>query len=236
MLYTSGTTGRPKGVYRRQHRRCAKRRSRGLLEPGETDVCLCTGPAYHAAPLAFNVAAPLSAGVGVVLMDRWDAEETLRLIERHRITHTHMVATMFHRLLSLPEAVRTRYDLSSLRYVIHGAAPTPVHEKGAMIEWLGPDRVEYYAATEGGGDYFVTAQEWLQKPGTVGRSPTPELTRCSTTTATRWRRGNGYVLLQSAGVGRFEYFKAPEKTSRAIAATGSRSATWDMSTRTVISF
>src|SRR5690606_40609269 len=101
MLYTSGTTGRPKGVYRRQPP--VQRSAAQSLAAGDPDGdrCLCTGPAYHAAPLAFNVASPLNAGVGVVMMDKWDAEETLRLIERYRITRTHMVATMFHRLLQL---------------------------------------------------------------------------------------------------------------------------------------
>ena len=200
MLYTSGTTGRPKGVYRRQQPPVQRTASQVAASWDlETDVCLCTGPAYHAAPLAFNVAAPLSAGVGVVLMDKWDAEETLRLVERHRITHTHMVATMFHRLLLLPDAVRARYDLSSLRYVIHGAAPTPVHEKAAMIEWLGPIVFEYYAATEGGGNYFVTAQEWLRKPGTVGRSSTPEVDADSRRRRQRGGAGTiGNDLFQSA--------------------------------------
>ncbi len=216
MLYTSGTTGRPKGVYRRQQPPVQRTASQVAASWNlETDVCLCTGPAYHAAPLAFNVAAPLSAGVGVVLMDKWDAEETLRLIERHRITHTHMVATMFHRLLSLPDAVRARHDLSSLRYVIHGAAPTPVHEKAAMIEWLGPIVFEYYAATEGGGNYFVTAQEWLRKPGTVGRSSTPESTRILDDDGNEVAQGqSGTIYFKAPEVGRFEYFKAPEKTSQ----------------------
>src|SRR5439155_4943769 len=125
---------------------------------------LCTGPLYHAAPLAFSLAAPLAQGMGVVLMDRWDAEETLRLIDRHRISHTHMVPTMFHRLLSLPADVRAAHDTSSLRFVIHGAAPCPVAVKQAIIDWWGPIVVEYYAATEGGAT-FVDSQEWLSRPG-----------------------------------------------------------------------
>ena len=90
---------------------------------------------------------------GIVMMDKWDAEETLRLIDEHKITHTHMVATMFHRLLGLPDEVRSRYDTSSLRFLIHGAAPCPVHVKHAMIEWLGAVSWEYYAASEGGGGF-----------------------------------------------------------------------------------
>jgi len=215
MLYTSGTTGKPKGVYRRQQPIQRTASQTAAAWNLHTDVCLCTGPAYHAAPLAFNIAAPLNAGVGVVLMDKWDAEETLRLVERHRVTHTHMVATMFHRLLQLPDETRSRYDLSSLRFVIHGAAPTPVHEKKAMIEWLGPTIYEYYAATEGGGNFFVTPEDWLRKPGTVGRSSTPEGTRILDDEGNEVAQGQtGTIYFKAPEVGRFEYFKAPDKTAQ----------------------
>jgi long-chain acyl-CoA synthetase len=215
MLYTSGTTGKPKGVYRRTpppvQRTALQTAAAWNLQ---TDMCLCTGPAYHAAPLAFNIFEPLNAGVGVVLMDKWDAEETLRLVERHRVTHTHMVATMFHRLLQLPEGTRNRYDVSSLRFVIHGAAPTPVHEKRAMIEWLGPKIFEYYAATEG-GNFFVTPEEWLRKPGTVGRLPTPDAARILDDDGNEVAQGQtGTIYFKAPDVGRFEYFKAPEKTAQ----------------------
>jgi len=215
MLYTSGTTGRPKGVYRREQPVARSASQAAAAWDMQRDVCLCTGPGYHAAPLAFNIAAPLSAGVGVVFMDKWDAEETLRLIDRHGVTHTHMVATMFHRLLQLPDEVRTKYDVSSLRFLIHGAAPTPVHVKRAMIDWLGPVVYEYYAATEGGGNYFVTPEEWLKKPGTVGKSPTPESTRILDDDGNDVARGqSGTLYFKAPDVGRFEYFKAPEKTSQ----------------------
>ncbi|HSG87963.1 MAG TPA: AMP-binding protein [Pseudomonadales bacterium] len=214
MLYTSGTTGRPKGVYRKQTppNRLQRATEHAAWNPGE-DRCLCTGPAYHAAPLAFNVLGPIAAGVGVVLMDKWDAHETLRLVERHGITHTHMVATMFHRLLALPEAVRSAHDLSTLRYVLHGAAPTPVHVKQAMIDWLGPVLFEYYAATEGGGNYFITSEEWLRKPGSVGHSPTPEYTRVLDEDGDPVPPGEvGTLYFEAPAVGAFEYFKSPEKT------------------------
>src|SRR5262249_3431754 len=120
----------------------------------------------------FSLAAPLGFGAGVVMMDGWDAEETLRLVEKYRITHSHLVPTMFHRLLALPEETRRKYDLSPLRFIIHGAAPCPVPVKQGISEWLGPIVMEYYAATEGLGT-FVDSKTWLSRPGTVGR-PRPE--------------------------------------------------------------
>jgi long-chain acyl-CoA synthetase len=153
--------------------------------------------------------------MGVVLMDGWDAEETLRLIERHRITHTHMVPTMFHRLLSLPEPVRTSYDVSSLRYVIHGAAPCPVAVKRAMIDWLGPIVVEYYAATEGTGT-FVSAEDWLARPGTVGKPATADHVRILDSESGILPPGEvGTIYLKAPEGARFTYYKHPEKTATA---------------------
>jgi len=213
MLYTSGTTGRPKGVYRSQTptaRSAAQAMSAG--SPG--DVNLCTGPAYHAAPLAFNITSPLNSGASIVMMDKWDALETLRLIEAYSVTHTHMVATMFHRLLQLPEDDRDRYDLSSLQFVIHGAAPCPVHVKKAMIEWFGPIITEYYAATEGGNNFVIDSPTWLQKPGSVGKTPTPENTKIVADNDQEVPQGEtGYIYFRAPDVGRFEYFKSPEKTA-----------------------
>ena len=171
MLYTSGTTGRPKGVFRDEASLAtAVMLARAAYRDG--NVHLLTGPLYHAAPLLFSMNAPLIAGVPVVVMPAWDPEEALRLIERHRVTHTHMVPTMFHQLLALPDDVRARYDVSSLHNVLHGAAPCPVGVKQRLIEWFGPVVNEYYAATEGLGTW-VDARTWLQKPGTVGK-PVPD--------------------------------------------------------------
>jgi long-chain acyl-CoA synthetase len=133
------------------------------------DVNLLCGPAFHSAPLYHDLILPLVSGVPVVMMEKFDARQTLELIERRRVTHTHMVPTMFHRLLSLPEGVRDSYDLSSLRQINHGAAPTPVPVKRAMIGWVGPILSEYYAATEGGAGFRISSAEWLQKPGSVGK-------------------------------------------------------------------
>jgi long-chain acyl-CoA synthetase len=117
----------------------------------------------------------LHLGHAVVLMDKWDAEEMLRLIEKYRCTTSHMVPTQFHRLLLLPEAVRGRYDASSTRHMIHAAAPCPPDVKRRMIEWWGNSIYEYYAATEGGGT-IVSPEEWMQRPGTVGKAwPTAEV-------------------------------------------------------------
>jgi long-chain acyl-CoA synthetase len=219
MLYTSGTTGRPKGVDRPPAAVLTNALATAVgaatrYDP-TTDVHLCTGPLYHAAPLAFSLSGPLARGVGVVLMDGWDAEETLRLVERQRVTHTHMVPTMFHRLLALPDDVKARYDLSSLRVVLHGAAPCPVPVKQALIEWLGPVVYEYYAATEGGGT-FVGPEEWLQKPGTVGRPVDDGLIRILDPADGSELAPDqiGTVYLRAPAQGRFRYYKDDDKTAR----------------------
>ena len=214
MLYTSGTTGRPKGVRRSTEGRASALLATLTRYDGAQHVHLCTGPLYHAAPLAFSLAAPAAMGVPIVLMDGWDAEETLALIEEHRVTHTHMVPTMFHRLLSLPPEVRDRYDVSSLVYIIHGAAPCPVDVKRRLIEWLGPIVTEYYAATEGSGT-AVASPEWLKKPGTVGKVTPPDHIRILDDDASEVAAGTIGTVYLKAPESRFEYFKAPEKTDGA---------------------
>ncbi|HXQ19030.1 MAG TPA: AMP-binding protein [Acidimicrobiales bacterium] len=221
MLYTSGTTGRPKGVDRPAAGVAAAAggaagTARAIFDykAGE-DLHLLTGPLYHAAPLAFSHLLPLLSGAGVVAMDHWDPEEALRLIEAHRITHTHMVPTMFVQLLKLAPEVRSRYDLSSLRSVLHGAAPCAVHIKRALIEWLGPVVFEYYAATEGTGTW-VDSATWLSKPGTVGKIEPPDQVKVGDEDGNELPRNEvGTVFLKAPDVGRFRYFKAEDKTDSA---------------------
>ncbi|OKH98080.1 acyl-CoA synthetase [Streptomyces sp. CB02923] len=180
MNYTSGTTGRPRGIRRPLSGKPPEETPLGGflgifgIRPFDGNVHLVCSPLYHTAVLQFAGAA-LHIGHQVVLMDKWTPAEMLRLIDTYRCTHTHMVPTQFHRLLALPEEVRARYDVSSMRHAIHGAAPCPDHVKRAMIDWWGSCVEEYYAASEGGGA-FATAEDWLKKPGTVGRAwPISEL-------------------------------------------------------------
>jgi long-chain acyl-CoA synthetase len=209
MLYTSGTTGRPKGV----RKQAVPPRVDNLAGYDGSSVHLCTGPLYHAAPLNISMLSPLSNGATVVLMDGWSGPETLRLVAAHRVTHTHMVPTMFHRLLALDRSAREEHDLSSLRLVVHGAAPCPVGVKQAMIEWLGPIVVEYYASTEGAAT-LVDSTTWLRKPGTVGRPP-PDLVLVGDDDAHPRPTGEvGTIWIKSLPGEEFEYFGDPDKTAR----------------------
>ncbi len=174
MIYTSGTTGRPKGVRRRpaspelQALAAGEAAKYWGIKADPSIVVLMNGPMYHSAPAAYGMGSA-RLGLGMVLQPRFDAEDMLRLIERHKVSHMHIVPTMFVRLLRLPDAVKRRYDLSSLRWVTHGAAPCPPAVKRRMIDWWGPVINEYYGATETGIVVWHNSQEALAKPGTVGR-------------------------------------------------------------------
>jgi len=170
MLYTSGTTGRPKGVFRTAPV-VTPQAMFALRGYDAASVQLCAGPAYHAAPLAFDVRTAMGAGATLVFLDKWDSENTLRTIQAHRVTHMHLVPIMFQRLLALPDEVKARYDIGSVKYIIHGAAPCPPEVKHAMIEWFGPVISEYYAGSEGGAGFMINSEEWLRKPGSVGKKP-----------------------------------------------------------------
>lgn len=214
MLYSSGTTGRPKGIWR----------PLPDTRPGETGpgalahvwrlreglTYLSPAPLYHSAPTG-GVSLTIRLNGTIVVMERFDPEQFLALVERYRVTHTQVVPTMFSRLLKLPDEVRARYDLSSLEGVVHAAAPCPVPVKKAMIEWLGPIILEYYAATEGIGMTVCDSADWMAHPGTVGRSLIGQLVildedgnECPTgQEGTVWFKGEA----------NFEYFNAPDKTA-----------------------
>ncbi len=175
MLYSSGTTGQPKGILRPLSDTPARQLTplgavlAKFWEVGKGEICLVPAPLYHSAPWA---EAGLALGLDgtAVVMERFDEEAVLRAIETYRVTHAQFVPTMFSRMLKLPPEVRARYDLSSLRYVLHGAAPCPIPVKQAMIDWLGPIVHEYYAATEGFGLAICDSEQWLAHKGTVGKA------------------------------------------------------------------
>jgi len=218
MNYTSGTTGRPKGV-----RRPLAPISPDLvatlttgflgmfgLKPEDDNVHICGSPLYHTAVLVFSSSA-FHMGHAVVLMEKWTPEEMLRLIEKYRVTHSHMVPTQFHRLLKLPEEVRKKYDVSSLRAMIHAAAPCPIETKWKMLEWWGDTIYEYYAATEGGGT-LVTPQEWRERPGTVGRAwPNAEV-KIFDDQQNELGPGQIGTVYMKLGQADFEYKDAEQKT------------------------
>jgi acyl-CoA synthetase (AMP-forming)/AMP-acid ligase II len=175
MLYSSGTTGRPKGIKRDPW-------SSAIDVPNPflkllCDMCgmafdsvyLSPAPLYHAAPLRFNMMSAILGGTSVI-MESFDAEEFLKLVERHKATQSQLVPTMFVRMLKLPDETRRRYDISSLKGAIHAAAPCPADVKARMIEWWGPILIEYYAGSEGNGVTLSTSQQWLTHRGTVGRA------------------------------------------------------------------
>jgi long-chain acyl-CoA synthetase len=176
MVYTSGTTGRPKGVRRKLTMTGGPLETMKLTAEGFGQVLrtpqagrsLLVGPVYHSAQWLWSFGL-LCAGRSVVMRQAFDAEETLRLVEEHRITNVHLVPTQFVRLLRLDEARRRAYDLSSLAAVWHGAAPCPPEIKRQMIDWLGPVVHEYYGSTEASVNTVVSSEEWLKRPGTVGR-------------------------------------------------------------------
>jgi fatty-acyl-CoA synthase len=218
LLYSSGTTGRPKGV--EDELRLAPLGSppgvTGLLADlygfGGDTVYLSPAPMYHAAPLRFCMAVHRFGGE-VVVMERFDPLAALELIEKHRITHTQMVPTMMIRLLKLPEEDRRRFDLSSLRCIVHAAAPCPPPVKEALIDWLGPVVYEYYSSTENYLFTAVTPQEALERPGTVGRALSG-IPHVLDDDGNELEVGEVGTIWSEGGL-QFSYRNAPEKTAEA---------------------
>ena len=217
MLYSSGTTGRPKGVKRADLGQQPLETANALSMMGmalygwsQDTVYLSPAPLYHAAPLGWSMAVQALGGT-VILMERFDPEQALADIERYKVTSAQWVPTHFVRMLKLPEATRAKYDLSSLTAVFHAAAPCPVPVKEAMIAWWGPIINEYYAGTEGNGFTHINSAEWLLKKGSVGRSLTAELKICGEDGEPLPPRTEGGVYFAGGGV--FEYHNAPEKTA-----------------------
>ncbi len=223
-LYSSGTSGRPKGI--RFPLLAADQR--GVTQPGEklldhtlrfgpASVYLSPAPLYHAAPHVYSLHS-LARGVSVVALDKFDPESALSAIARHRVTHSQWVPTMFIRMLALPEAVRTRYDLASHQRAVHAAAPCPIHVKEKMIAWWGPILVEYYAGSERIGTTLIESDEWLRHKGSVGRPIYGTLHILD---------DDGHDLppgevggIWFEGTGGFAYHRDPEKTAASYNARG----------------
>ena len=223
MLYSSGTTGRPKGIVRplpeqppAQHLPIFEFLLK-LWQYREDMIYLSPAPLYHSAPQA-AVALTIRMGGTVVIMERFDAEHYLQLVEQHRVSHSQLVPTMFSRLLKLPDAVRSRHDLSSLEIAIHAAAPCPVQVKEQMIEWWGPIIDEYYGATEGLGFTACTSAEWLAHRGTVGRVLLGKLHVLDDDLQEQPVGTPGTLWFETATS--FEYFNDPAKTAEARSADG----------------
>jgi len=220
MLYTSGTTGRPKGVRRALPSgdpdaifgAAATLYCTGFGMPTRDGRHLICGPLYHAGPSSAATSA-LHTGNTLVLMDAWSPEGCLAAIEQHRITSTQMVPTMFHRLLALPDEVKRRYDLSSIRSVMHTGAPCPAHVKQQFMDWFGPVVYETYGGTESVAT-IASPQRWLRKPGTVGRPLHGVTLHILDAEGNECPVGEvGTIFVENANGPSSEYFKDPEKTA-----------------------
>ncbi|HUD52810.1 acyl-CoA synthetase [Parvibaculum sp.] len=230
MIYTSGTTGHPKGVRRSPPTPEQAANFPNMIAkvmgydkwaatPGDM-IVLVPGPMYHSAPNAAGLVA-FRLGTNIILEPRFDPEEFLKSVETYRVTHVHMVPTMFVRLLKLPDEIKRKYDLSSLRFIVHAAAPCPVHVKHAMIEWLGPIIHEYYGGTETGAVTFCNSEEWLKHPGTVGHALPGALLRVIGDDGQEIAQGaTGEIVCRLVDLPDFTYHGDDEKRRRAEKAPG----------------
>ena len=221
MLYSSGTTGRPKGVLRP-----LPDVEFGVTKPGIVDVFygvtqdsvyLCPAPLYHAAPLGFTMAI-LALGATVIVMQHFDPEAALRVMETYKTTHGQFVPTMFVRMLKLDDEVRSRYDVSSMQCAIHAAAPCPVPVKEQMIDWWGPIIYEYYGGSEGNGFVAINPEEWLQNKGSVGKPSVVQVHIVGEDGEELPAGESGTIYFE--GGASFEYFNDEEKTSESRHAKG----------------
>jgi len=224
MLYSSGTTGRPKGIKRQFEGNpidvpnpflkilCA-----AMCGMNADSIYLSPAPLYHAAPLRFNMMVIVLGGTSII-MESFDAEQFLRLVETHKVTQSQLVPTMFVRMLKLPDEVRARYDVSSLKGAIHAAAPCPVDVKAKMIDWWGPILIEYYAGSEGNGVTVSTSQDWLTHRGTVGRAVVGKVRILDENDQELPTGEIGTVYFADAP--EFSYHNDPDKTKRAYNARG----------------
>ncbi|MDQ2891871.1 MAG: acyl-CoA synthetase [Pseudomonadota bacterium] len=219
MLYSSGTTGQPKGVRHALSEEPFGTNVSALVMLGQAlygftpdMIYLSPAPLYHAAPLRWSMAVQQLGGT-VVVMERFDAEQALADIERYHVTHAQFVPTHFIRMLKLPDAVRARYDMASLRATWHAAAPCPIPTKQAMIDWWGPIVHEYYAGTEGNGFCAISSTEWLTHRGSVGRNLTSITKICDEDGTELPARTEGTIFF--AGGTEFEYHNDPAKTAEA---------------------
>ena len=231
MLYSSGTTGQPKGILRELPAIDPSEplpvmdfvRAMFGFRPGMT--YLNPAPLYHSAPAA-SVSASLRLGATTVVMEHFDARQWLALVERYRVTHCQLVPVMFSRLLRLPDDVRASYDTSSLECIVHAAAPCPVHVKQAMIDWLGPIITEYYGATEAHGFTFCDSAQWLAHPGTVGRPILGELLILDDDGNPCPPGVDGTIWFRGATA--FQYFQDPVKTAESRSSDGTASSVGDV--------
>ena len=233
MLFSSGTTGQPKGILRPlpdMHPHDALPVMdfvKAMFRYREGMTYLSPAPLYHSAPQA-SIAASVRLGATAIIMERFDPAQFLELVEKYGVTHSQMVPTMFSRLLKLPDEVRAKADLSTLEYIVHAAAPCPVPVKEHMIEWFGPIIIEYYGATEANGFTFCDSKEWLAHKGTVGKPVLGEVLILDEEGNECPRGTSGTVWFR--GATNFEYFHAPDKTqeSRRDDATGVMSTVGDV--------